>query len=191
MKTNKQHIVIFWQKNVIFRKNTSWFWRKSRSYLSQSRETSIWIIWDLLMHLSESRVRKKKSYFTSYKQQEFLLLLNLYLVFTKLILHHIRAVTAASRASTIADLTLGTTRQPEPYILWSRYTHTLPSLTLISTGWALICATAPTVRSPAKSFRHLEWVRNSCYCIEVLPRGKWQYEIIYSYIALSFRISLT
>ena len=91
------------------------------------------------------------SYFTSYKQQEFLLLLNLYLVFTKLILHHLRAVTAASRASTIADLALGTTRQPEPYILWSRYTHTLPSLTLISTVWALVCATAPSVRSPAKA----------------------------------------
>ena len=32
----------------------------------------------VLKHLSESRARKIMSYFTSYKQQEFLLLLNLY-----------------------------------------------------------------------------------------------------------------
>ena len=70
--------------------------------------------------------------------------------FTKLTLHHPPTVTAASRSSTIADLALGTTRQPEPYIRWSRYTHTLPCLTLISTVWALVCATAPPVQSPAK-----------------------------------------
>ena len=71
--------------------------------------------------------------------------------FTKLILHHPRAVTAASRGSTIADLALRITHQPEPYILWSRFTHAQPCLTLISTVWALVCATAPPVRSPAKA----------------------------------------
>ena len=104
-----------------------------------------------LMHLSESPQNDVLLIFKSYKQQEFLLLPNLYLVFTKLILHHPGAVTAASHGSTIADLALRTTRQPEPCILWSLFTHTLPCLTLITTVWTLVCATAPPVRSLAKA----------------------------------------
>ena len=61
------------------------------------------------------------------------------------------AVTVASRVSTIADLGLRSTRQAEPYIPWSRFTHTLSCYTLISTVRALVCATAPPVRSPAKA----------------------------------------
>ena len=60
------------------------------------------------------------------------------------------AVTATSRGSTIADLALTTTRQPDPWIPWSRLTHTLPCHTLILIVWVLVCATAPPVRSPAK-----------------------------------------
>ena len=71
--------------------------------------------------------------------------------FNKLILHFPCAVTAASRALTIADLALGTTRQPELYILWSQYNHTLPCPTLIFTVWVPVCATAPPVRLPAKA----------------------------------------
>ena len=71
--------------------------------------------------------------------------------FTKLILHHPRAVIAASRGSTIADLALTTTRQPEPCIPWSRLTHILPCHTLIPIVWALVRAKAPPVRSPAKA----------------------------------------
>ena len=169
VKTNKQHIVIFWQKNAICRKNTSWFWRKSRSYLS--RETSIWIIWDFLMHLSESRVRKNDFLFHKLQAAGISVVTESLFGFTKLILHHLRAVTAASRASTIADLALGTTRQPEPYILWSRYTQILPCLTTNTDIYRLgasLCYSA-TSSITGKSVRHLEWVRNSCYCIEVLP----------------------
>ena len=64
---------------------------------------------------------------------------------------NICAVTAASRGSTIADLGLRSTRQAEPYIPWSRFTHTLSCYTLISTVRALVCATTPPVRSPAKA----------------------------------------
>ena len=71
--------------------------------------------------------------------------------FQKLILHHARAVTAACRGSTVADLDLRTTRQPEPCILWSRITHILPYHTLISIVWALVCATVPLVWSSAKA----------------------------------------
>ena len=71
--------------------------------------------------------------------------------FTKLTLHHPRAATAASRGSTVADLALRTTRHLEPYILWSRFTHTLPGHTLISTVWTLVCGTTPPDRSPVKS----------------------------------------
>ena len=61
------------------------------------------------------------------------------------------AVTAAFRGSTITDLGLRSTRQAEPYIPWSRFTHTLSCYTQISTVRALVCATAPPVRSPAKA----------------------------------------
>ena len=60
------------------------------------------------------------------------------------------AVTAASRGSTIADLDLTTTRQPDPWISWSRLNHTLPCHTLIAVVWALLCATAPPVRLTVK-----------------------------------------
>ena len=104
------------------------------------------------MHLSESRLHKKiMAVFHKLQAAGIAVVTESLFGFTKLILHHPRAVTAASRASTIADLALGTTRQPEPYMIWSRYTHTLPYLTLISTVWALVCATAPPVRSPAKA----------------------------------------
>ena len=71
--------------------------------------------------------------------------------FTKLILHHPRAVTAASRRSTIADLALTTANQLEPCIPWSRPTHILPCHILTHIVWVLVCATAPSVRSPAKA----------------------------------------
>ena len=60
------------------------------------------------------------------------------------------AVTAASRGSTIADLALTTTCQPELCIPWRRFTHILPCHTLIPIVLALVCATAPPVHSPAK-----------------------------------------
>ena len=71
--------------------------------------------------------------------------------FTKLILHHPCAVTATSRRSTIADLALTTTHQFDPCIPWSRLTHILPCHTLTHIVWVLVCATAPPVRSPAKT----------------------------------------
>ena len=70
--------------------------------------------------------------------------------FTKLILHRPRAVTAASRGSTIADFALTTTCQLEPYIPWSRLTHILPCHTLIPIVWALVCAITPPIRSQTK-----------------------------------------
>ena len=105
----------------------------------------------LLMHLSESRARKNNFLFHKLQAAGIYVVIESLFGFTKLILHHPRAVTAASRGSTIADLALRITHQPEPYILWSRFTHTLPCLTLISTVWALVCATASPVRSPAKA----------------------------------------
>ena len=69
------------------------------------------------MHLSESRVRKNNFLFHKLQTAGINVVTESLFGFTKLILHHLRAVTAASRASTIADLALGTTRQPEPYIL--------------------------------------------------------------------------
>ena len=105
----------------------------------------------LIMHLSESRARKNNVLFHKLQAAGICVVTESLFGFTKLILHHPRAVTAASRGSTIADLALRITHQPEPYILWSRFTHTLPCLTLISTVWALVCATAPPVRSPAKA----------------------------------------
>ena len=71
--------------------------------------------------------------------------------FTKLILHHPCAVTAASLGSTIADFALTTTCQLEPCIPWSRLTHILPCHTPMPFVWALVCATAPPVPSPAKT----------------------------------------
>ena len=105
----------------------------------------------LLMHLSESRVRKNNVLFHKLQAAGISVVTESLFGFTKLILHHPRAVTAASRGSTIADLALRITHQPEPYILWSRFTHTLPCLTQISTVRALVCATASPVRSPAKA----------------------------------------
>ena len=105
----------------------------------------------LLMHLSESRARKNNVLFHKLQAAGISVVTESLFGFTKLILHHPRAVTAASRGSTIADLALRITHQPEPYILLSRFTHTLPCLTLISTIRALVCATAPPVRSPAKA----------------------------------------
>ena len=105
----------------------------------------------LLMHLSESRARKNNVLFHKLQAAGISVVTESLFSFTKLILHHPRAVTAASRGSTIADLALRITHQPEPYILWSRFTHALPCLTLISTVRMLVCATAPPVRSPAKA----------------------------------------
>ena len=136
VKTNKQHIAIL---------------RKSRSYLSWSRETPIQIIWDFTDAFSESRARKNNVLFLKLQAAGISVVTESLFGFTKLILHHPRAVTAASRGSTIANLALRITHQPEPYILWSRFTHTLPCLTLISTVRALVCATASPVRSPAKA----------------------------------------
>ena len=75
----------------------------------------------------------------------------IFIWFSKLILHHPRAVTAASHGSTIADLTLTTTLQYEPCIPWSRLSHILPCHTLIPIVWALVFAEALPVRSPAKA----------------------------------------
>ena len=61
------------------------------------------------------------------------------------------AVTAASHGSTFVDLALRSTRQPGPYIFWGPFTHTLSCHSLISTLWALVSATAPSVRSPVKA----------------------------------------
>ena len=105
----------------------------------------------LLMHLSESRVRKNNVLFHKLQAAGISVVTESLFGFTKLILHHPRAVTAASRGSTIADLALRITHQPKPYILWSRFTYTLPCLTLISTVRALVCATATPVRSSAKA----------------------------------------
>ena len=105
----------------------------------------------LLMHLSESRARKNNVLFHKLQAAGISVVTESLFGFTKLILHHPRAVTAASRGSTIADLALRITHQPEPYILWSWFTHALPCLTLISTVRMLVCATAPPVRSPAKA----------------------------------------
>ena len=105
----------------------------------------------LLMHLSESRARKNNVLFHKLQAAGISVVTESVFGFTKLILHHPRAVTAASRGSTIADLALRITHQPEPYIRWSRFTHAQPCLTLISTVWALVCATAPPVQSPAKA----------------------------------------
>ena len=105
----------------------------------------------LLMHLSESRARKNNVLFHKLQAAGISVVTESLFGFTKLILHHPRAVTAASRGSTIADFALRITHQPEPYILWSRFSHALPCLTLISTVRALVCATAPPVRSPAKT----------------------------------------
>ena len=105
----------------------------------------------LLMHLSESRVRKNNVLFHKLQAAGISVVTESLFGFTKLILHHPRAVTAASRGSTIADLALRITHQPKPYILWSRFTCTLPCLTLISTVRALVCATATPVRSSAKT----------------------------------------
>ena len=92
----------------------------------------------LLMHLSESRARKNNVLFHKLQAAGISVVTESVFGFTKLILHHPRAVTAASRGSTIADLALRITHQPEPYILWSRFTHVQPCLTLISTVWALV-----------------------------------------------------
>ena len=81
----------------------------------------------LLVHLSESRARKNNVLFHKLQAAGISVVTESLFGFTKLILHHPRAVTAASRGSTIADLALRITHQPEPYILWSRFTHTLPS----------------------------------------------------------------
>ena len=61
------------------------------------------------------------------------------------------AVTAAFRGSTIADLALTTTSQPHAWIPSIRFSHTLPFHKLIPIVWALVCATAPPVRLPAKA----------------------------------------
>ena len=103
------------------------------------------------MHLSESRARKNNVLFHKLQAAGISVVTESLFGFTKLILHHPRVVTAASRGSTIANLALRITHQPEPYILRSRFTHALPCLTLISTVRALVCATAPPVRSPAKA----------------------------------------
>ena len=131
VKTNKQHIAILW---------------KSRSYLSWSRETPIRIIWDFTGASFRIPCPKNNVLFHKLQAAGISVVTESLFGFTKLILHHPRAVTAASRGSTIADLALRITHQPEPYILWSQFTYTLPCLTLISTVWVLICATAPPVR---------------------------------------------
>ena len=77
--------------------------------------------------------------------------MNLYLFLKKLILHHPRAVTAASRGSTIAEFALTTTHQREPCNPWSRLGHILPCHILIPIVCAPVCATAPPVRSPTKT----------------------------------------
>ena len=117
-----------------------------------SRDTSIWIIWDL----PDASIRipcPKKDIVLFHKLQAagISVVTESFFGFNKLILHYPCAVTAASRALTIADLALRTTRQPELYILWSQYNHTLPCPTLIFTVWVPVCATAPPVRSPAKA----------------------------------------
>ena len=69
-------------------------------------------------------------------------------------------------------LALTTTRQHDPWLPWSRFTPTISCHTLIPILWALVCAMYSTTSSIIGiSVRHLERVRNSCYCIEVLPRA--------------------
>ena len=107
------------------------------------------------------------SYFTSYKQQEFLLLLNLYLVLPD---------TASSprcycSIARINNRRFSSRNNPPAWAI-----HSLKSIrshsTLSHTDIFRLCASlcySATSSITGKSVRHLEWVRNSCYCIEVLP----------------------
>ena len=106
----------------------------------------------VLKHLSESRARKNNVLFHKLQAAGISVVTESLFGFTNLILHHPRAVTAASRGSTIADLALRITHQPEPYILWTEVDSlTLYPVSLISTVRALVCATATPVQSSAKA----------------------------------------
>ena len=131
------------------------------------------------MHLSESRARKNNVLFHKLQAAGIYVVTESLFGFTKLILHHPRAVTAASRGSTIADLALRITHQPEPYSLWSRFTHTLPCLTLISTVWALVCATASPVRSPAKASAILNESVTAVTASRFSPVVKWWQNFVF------------
>ena len=114
-------------------------------------------------------VSEQNSYFTSYKQQEFLLLLNLYLVLpswysiiSALLLQHL-----AHQQSRFGSRNNSPTSAI--YSLKSIHSHFTLSHTYIYRLGASLCYSA-TSSITGKSVRHLEWVRNSYYCIEVLPR---------------------
>ena len=55
------------------------------------------------------------------------------------------------------------------YFLKSIHSYSILSHTDIYRLGASLCYSA-TSSTTGKSVRHLEWIRNSCYCIEVLPR---------------------
>ena len=126
------------------------------------------IIWDF----TDASIRipcpkKIMSCFTSYKRQEFLLLLNLYLVLPSwyciipaLLLQHL-----AHQQSPIY-----LSEQPASLSHTFSEVDTLALYPVSYCLYALFLCYSATSSITDKSVRNLEWVRNSCYCIEVLPR---------------------
>ena len=113
---------------------------------------------------------KIMSYFTSYKQQEF----RCYWI----CIWFYQADTASSprcycSISRINNRRFSSQNYPPAWTIHSlKSIHSRSTLshTDIYRLGASLCYSA-TSSITGKSVRHLEWIRNSCYCIEVLPRA--------------------
>ena len=155
VKTNKQHIVIFW---------------KSRSYLSWSRETPIRIIWDFTDASFRIPCPKKKCPISQVTSSRNFCCYWIFIWFYQ-------ADTASSprcycSISRINNRRFSSQNNPPAWpihSLKSIHSHSTLSHTDIYGLGASLCYSA-TSSITGKSVRHLEWIRNSCYCIEVLPR---------------------
>ena len=130
--------------------------------------------WTLLMHLSESCVRKKVVGF--YKVWHWLWI-GLFVVNEPLFVFK-KADTASSTRcycsiSRINNRRVCPHNNPSAWTMQSlkstRSHFTLPHTDTYRLCASLCHSTASSITD--KNVRHLEWVRNSCYCIEVLPRG--------------------
>ena len=105
----------------------------------------------LLVHLSESRARKKHCPISQVTSSRNFCCYRIFIWFYQ-------ADTASSprcycSISWINNRRFSSQNNPPTWTIHSlsRFTHTLPCLTLISTVRALVCATASPVRSPAKA----------------------------------------
>ena len=170
VKTNKEHIVIFWQKNAICTKIRHDFGGNHDLISSNHEKHPSESSGILLLHLSEFRVRKRWCPISQVTNSRNFCCYWIFILFY-------RVDTASSprcycSISRIHNRRFSSWNNPPAWAIHSLksiHSHSTLSHTDIYRFGASLCYRAASSIT-GKSVRHLEWVCNSCYCIEVFPR---------------------